>query len=193
MPGCSSAPAFLAGPPRPSARGSRLTAPPRAADRARCASFSSTPTPPRRSPLPAPRRRDGRPPPAPRSFPLTARFGPAVIANRAENAVAAHAVLDLLGEHGEGADAVLLAVSFDTGLAAARETLSIPVVGMTEAACLFACALGGRFGLISFSSAAMYRELVAGYGLGARLAGIALIELDAGRSRPPSPRQSRAR
>lgn len=109
-------------------------------------------------------------------LPATARFGPAVIANRAENAVAAHAVLDLLAEHASGCDAVLLAVSFDTGLAAARELLAVPVVGMTEAACLFACALGGRFGLISFSSAAMYRELIEGYGLAARLAGIALID-----------------
>ncbi|MCS6920954.1 MAG: aspartate/glutamate racemase family protein [Elioraea sp.] len=108
--------------------------------------------------------------------PATARFGPAVIANRAENAIAAHAVLDLLAECAEGCDAVLLAVSFDTGLAAARELLRVPLLGMTEAACLFACALGGRFGLISFSSAAMYRELIEGYGLGSRLAGIALIE-----------------
>ncbi|WP_114374062.1 aspartate/glutamate racemase family protein [Elioraea thermophila] len=106
----------------------------------------------------------------------TARFGPAVIANRAENAIAAHAVLDLLAERAEACDAVLLAVSFDTGLAAARELLRVPVVGMTGAACLFACALGGRFGLISFSTAAMYRELIEGYGLGTRLAGIALID-----------------
>ncbi len=109
-------------------------------------------------------------------LPATARFGPAVIANRAENAIAAHAVLDLLAEHAEGCDAALLAVSFDTGLAAARDLLRVPVVGMTEAACLVACALGSRFGLVSFSSAAMYRELVEGHGLGARLAGIALID-----------------
>ncbi len=109
-------------------------------------------------------------------LPATARFGPAVIANRAENAIAAHAVLDLLAEHAGGCDAALLAVSFDTGLAAARDILPVPVVGMTEAACLVACALGSRFGLVSFSSAAMYRELIEGYGLGARLAGIALID-----------------
>lgn len=109
-------------------------------------------------------------------LPATARFGPAVIANEAENAVAAHAVLDLLAEHAAGCDAVLLAVSFDTGRAAARAILSVPVIGMTEAACLVACALGGRFGVVSFSSAAMYRELIEGYGLGTRLAGIALIE-----------------
>lgn len=108
--------------------------------------------------------------------PATARFGPAVIANRAENAVAAHAVLDLLAERADRCEAVLLAVSFDTGLAAARDLLAIPVLGMTQAACLVACAYGNRFGLVSFSSAAMYRELIAGYGLASRLAGIALID-----------------
>ncbi|MFQ3623230.1 MAG: aspartate/glutamate racemase family protein [Acetobacteraceae bacterium] len=107
---------------------------------------------------------------------VTARFGPAIIGSRAENAIAAHAVLDLLAEHQAGCDAVLLAVSFDTALAAARQLLPLPVVGMTEAACLVACALGGRFGLVTFSSAALYREVIAGYGLASRLAGIALVD-----------------
>jgi allantoin racemase len=66
-------------------------------------------------------------------------------------------------------------VSFDTALAAARQLLPIPVLGMTEAACLTACMLGGRFGLVTFSSAELYRELIASYGLASRLSGIGLV------------------
>jgi allantoin racemase len=106
---------------------------------------------------------------------VTPRFGPAVISSRAENAIAAHGILDCLAAHHEGCDAAVLAVSYDTALAAARQLLPIPVLGMTEAACLTACTLGGRFGLVTFSSAELYRELIASYGLASRLAGIGLV------------------
>jgi len=45
---------------------------------------------------------------------------------------------------------------------------------MTEAACLVACTLGGRFGIVTYGprSAALFREIVAGYGLAGRLAGV---------------------
>jgi allantoin racemase len=52
-----------------------------------------------------------------------------------------------------------------------------PVLGMTEAAALTACMMGGRFGLITFGNVEPYRELIAGHGLSARLA--ALTGLDA--------------
>lgn len=109
-------------------------------------------------------------------IPATPRFGPAVIATRAENAIAGHALLSLLAEHagpGENAvDAVLLAVSHDTALEAARQLMPCPVVGMTEAACLTACLLGGRFGLLTFGGVDTYRERIAQHGLSARLAGL---------------------
>ncbi len=41
---------------------------------------------------------------------------------------------------------MLLAVSYDTALLAAREMLRVPVVGMTEASMHAACLLGTRFG-----------------------------------------------
>lgn len=107
--------------------------------------------------------------------PLTGRFGARIINSRAENAIAAHAMLDMLAEHAAGADAVLLAVSYDTALLPAREVLPIPVVGMTEAAMLAACLLGTRFGLVTFGTAPVYRELVALYGLTGRLAGVRAI------------------
>lgn len=105
-------------------------------------------------------------------IPATPRFGPAVISSRAENAIAAHAMLDLLADHAGRVDAVLLAVSHDTALDAARQLMPCPVVGMTEAACLTACMVGGRFGMITFGGTEMYREQMSRYGLESRLAEI---------------------
>ena len=112
----------------------------------------------------------------------TPRFGPVVIATRAENAIAAHALLSLLAEHAGTVDGVLLAVSHDTALEAARQLLPCPVVGMTEAACLTACLLGGRFGLVTMGPVETYRERITQYGLAGRLAalrGIAATPQDA--------------
>jgi allantoin racemase len=106
--------------------------------------------------------------------PVTGTFGVPIIGSRAEMAVAEHAALDLVAQHGDGIDAVVIGVSFDVGLRALREVLGIPVVGMTEAACLVACTLGGRFGIVTYGarSAALFGEIVAGYGLAGRLAGV---------------------
>lgn len=108
--------------------------------------------------------------------PLTGEFGARIISSRAENAIAAHGLLTLLARHHADADAVLLAVSYDTALSAGREMLSIPVVGMTEAALLTAHLVGTRFGLVTFGTPAAYRELVAGHGLAARFAGLRSID-----------------
>ena len=104
---------------------------------------------------------------------VTGRFGARVIGSRAEHAIGAHSTLALVSEHAPGCDAVLIAVSYDTGLQAARELLPIPVVGMTEAALLSACMLGGRMGVITFGLRVrpLYEELAAGYGLSSRIAG----------------------
>ena len=114
-------------------------------------------------------------------LPLTGAFGARVITTRAENAVAEHALLDGLARHAGGYDAVLVAVSYDTGLRAARELMPVPVVGMTEAALFTAAMVGGRFGLVVFgkSGAPLYREVVEGHGLAGRLAAIRPIEATA--------------
>jgi allantoin racemase len=56
--------------------------------------------------------------------------------------------------------------------------LFVPVVGMTEAALLTACMLGGPIGLISFGKRVwpIYRELIEGYGLKGRIAGSRVSE-----------------
>jgi allantoin racemase len=98
----------------------------------------------------------------------TPAFGPRVISTRAENAIAGHALLDVLAMHAGRVDAVILAVSHDTALEAARQLMPCPVLGMTEAACLTACMLGGRFAILTLGEASLYEELVARHGLAAR-------------------------
>ena len=109
---------------------------------------------------------------------VTGTFGASIVGSRAEIAIAEHAALDLMARHRSGVDAVVIGVSFDVGLRAGRELLSVPVVGMTEAACLIACTLGGRFGIVTYGqrSAAIFREIVTGYGLAGRLAGVRGLE-----------------
>ena len=110
--------------------------------------------------------------------PVTADFGAAIVATRTEHAIAEHAAVDLAARHAAGCDAVVIAVSYDTGLKALREMLPVPVVGMTEAALLTACMLGGRIGLIGFGARVwpIYRELIDGYGLAGRIAGSRVLE-----------------
>jgi allantoin racemase len=52
-----------------------------------------------------------------------------------------------------------------------------PVVGMTEAACLTALMLGGRFGLVTFGGVETYRDLIGRHGLSSRLSGLAGLDL----------------
>jgi allantoin racemase len=109
---------------------------------------------------------------------VTGTFGARVIGTRAEHAIGEHSALALAAEHGPGCDAVVIAVSYDTGLRAVRELLPVPVVGMTEAGLLTACMLGGRIGVITFGQRVLplYHELVAAYGLRERIAGWRTLE-----------------
>jgi allantoin racemase len=110
--------------------------------------------------------------------PVTGRFGARVIGTRTELAIAEHATVELLAEQAAGCHAVVIAVSYDSALRAAREMLDIPVVGITEAALLTACMLGGRIGVVVFGRRVLpvYQELVAGYGLASRVAGWRAVE-----------------
>ncbi len=110
--------------------------------------------------------------------PVTGTFGAEIIASRSEAAIAEHMALTLMAQYGPGYDGVLVGVSFDSGVRAGRELLSIPVVGMTEAALLTACMLGGRIGVVVPGRRVLplFRELVAGYGLESRMAGYGVLE-----------------
>jgi allantoin racemase len=110
---------------------------------------------------------------------VTAARGPRVINTRTENALAVAQMLELLAVHGEGCDAVLVAVSFDTGLDALREAAPGPVVGMTEAAVHMACLLGARFGFIGPGRRAfgIYRDVIERTGLMSKLAGQRVVDM----------------
>ena len=109
---------------------------------------------------------------------ITGGFGARVITTRSEEAIAEHATLDALAHHAAGFDAVVLAVSYDTALWAAREMLDIPVVGITEAALLTACMLGTRTGVVMFGRRVLplYQDLATRHGLATRITGWRAIE-----------------
>jgi len=102
---------------------------------------------------------------------VTAETGVATIASRTENLIAAQAMLDLAARHAHAYDALILGVSLDTALWPLRELLDIPVIGMTEAGILAATMVSTRAGLLTYGlrMAPVYRELVASYGMEARV------------------------
>jgi len=124
---------------------------------------------------------------------VTGTFGARVISTRSEHAIAEHSTIALVAKHAAGCDAVVIGVSYDTGLRGARELLDIPVVGMTEAGLLTACMLGGRIGVIVFGRRVlpMYQEVVAGYGLAGRIAAWRVIESTAAYQRGDHPELDR--
>lgn len=110
---------------------------------------------------------------------VTGEFGATIVSTEAENAVAGHAALDLLAHHADGYDAVIMAISFDTALLAAREVLSVPVIGITEAMLQAAAVVSDRVGFISFGEAGLplYQRLVRSYGLESSIAAWHAIDI----------------
>ncbi len=103
---------------------------------------------------------------------VSGRFGARYVSSRASYAIAGHAALDAYAEHGADADAVVLACFGDPALLALKEIAHQPVIGMAEAACLNAAALGGRFAIVTGGErwGPMMREFVGLMGLSDRLA-----------------------
>lgn len=109
---------------------------------------------------------------------VTAPRGVPYIATRAEAAIAGGIVLEALAELDGTFDVAIVAAFGDPGLGGARELMTVPVVGLAEAAMLSACMLGQRFSIVSFSRALgpWFHECVAMHGLLERLASIRLLE-----------------
>jgi allantoin racemase len=108
---------------------------------------------------------------------VTGQAGVPYIATRAEAVIGARVALELLAEHAGDCDAAVVAAFADPGVGGARELLSIPVIGMAEAAMLTACMLGRRFSIVTFATALgpWYRECVDYNGLAGRLASIRCV------------------
>jgi Asp/Glu/hydantoin racemase len=109
---------------------------------------------------------------------VTAPVGTEYIANRAEAAIAAHAVLELLARHAAECDAAIISAFGDPGLAAAREFADIPVLGIAESAMLTAGMLGRRFSIICLTERLRrwYIECAEDHGLAGRLASVRAID-----------------
>lgn len=109
----------------------------------------------------------------------TAAFGTRYVEMKVEAAIAGHAMLQALAEHGAGCDAAIVAAFGDPGLAAAKEMMAVPVVGLTEAAVLAAWALGRRFAIVCLTPklGAWYRDTVEALGLAGRLASVRPLDV----------------
>jgi allantoin racemase len=94
--------------------------------------------------------------------------GPASIESAYEEMLAIPATLDLIMQcERDGYDAAIIGCFGDPGLEAARELVSMPVVGPCESAMLLAAGLGHRFSVLT-----IYDSLIAGQELLAVKAGV---------------------
>lgn len=113
---------------------------------------------------------------------VTAAFGTQYVENRAEAALASHAVLDALAKHAAGSDAAIVCAFGDPGLAAAREFADIPIVGIEESAILAAWMLGRRYSIICLTPRlrTWYIECAQEHGLAGRLASVRALDAPIG-------------
>ena len=109
---------------------------------------------------------------------VTAEFGTLYIENRAEAAIASHAVLDVYARHHHGADAVIVSAFGDPGAIALKELASVPVVGLAEAALLTAWSLGRRITIVCMTERLRrwYEECVHEHGLAARVVAVRALD-----------------
>lgn len=108
---------------------------------------------------------------------VTGRFGGRYVASRATYAIAGHAALEAYADHAAATDVVMLSCFGDPGLHALKEVAHQPVIGMAEASCQVAAALGGRFAIVTGGErwGPMLRECVGTFGLSEQLAGIVTV------------------
>lgn len=109
---------------------------------------------------------------------LTAEGDP-VIRSHLEFARAAVQTVVALKAEADGHDAAIIGCFGDPGLKAARHELSIPVVGIAEAAMLSAHLLGSHYSIVTFGqhNAITIHDLARSYGLHTRLASVRIAEI----------------
>ena len=78
--------------------------------------------------------------------------GPKFIMNAYDDAQAVPSLIrQVMQEEKDGADAIVINCSADTGLRACREAVSIPVIGPTESTMLYASQFVDHFCILTFS------------------------------------------
>jgi allantoin racemase len=106
------------------------------------------------------------------------RAAPANYTSEHDSVLADASILDACkSAEDEGYDAVCIDTMSDSGLAAARSVLDIPVIGPGRASMLVALMLGERFSILIMWDRwrHLYRKTIAELGLGARVASIRSI------------------
>lgn len=106
--------------------------------------------------------------------------GPESIESSYDDAWAAVFQIGLLEKaEAEGYDAVITHCFCDTALRAAKESLTIPVLGIQEPAIHLACMLGSKFSIVGIGGNLLRRyleDIVQGYGLQHKLASVRTVE-----------------
>lgn len=110
---------------------------------------------------------------------VSAAFGVAYIGTRSEMAIAGHALLDCLARHHEGHDAIVVGAFCHGFVAAAKELMPIPVIGIAEAAMRAAQIFGQRLAIIGISAPgrAANEEIVSDLSIAPELVSIHLLPL----------------
>jgi Asp/Glu/hydantoin racemase len=121
-------------------------------------------------------------PPGVEVIAATAPYGLPLIVTRADWLLSGPPILEALAARRGSYDAAVIAVFGDPALAAAKELLDVPVLGISEAAFHAASMLGRRFGIVSFTTALrpMFEDCLDQHGLRSRCAGFRMGSPDAG-------------
>lgn len=111
----------------------------------------------------------------------TVAEGPPLIVDEAGLETAAGAVMALLDTINDDADGYIISAFGDPGLAAARQSLKVPVAGIAEAGMTEAAAGGRRFGVATTLPGleAAIRKRAEAYGVGAQFVSTCLTDGDA--------------
>ena len=105
---------------------------------------------------------------------------PTSIASAYENVIAIPGVLaESQAAESEGADAVVINCTADTGIEVVREFLSIPVVAVSEGAFHLAAQLSERFSVLTFAAriAPRFRAMASKWGMADRLRSVRSVEI----------------
>ena len=111
---------------------------------------------------------------------ITSEHAPAAIETGADELIAGYYVLEELKKKENQYDGMIIACASDPGLEAAREILSVPVVGIFEAAAHVCNILGNRFCVISScdeKEIPCFERLVDNYGYRNRFTGVKPLRL----------------
>lgn len=111
---------------------------------------------------------------------ISDEMGPLAVETGYDEIVAADFVVNKLKNDGHEYDAAIIGCFSDPGLAAAKDTFDMPIIGIAEASIYAACLRGSRFSIIASggpSDISVFYEIVRKYGLESRLASVRYLNL----------------